>query len=78
MGTALIGSPATVRTSRKTRPAIVAGTGTPTGNRSTAEVPWASLAPTRRLSAHNSDAESPMWDLNREASRTSAWAARCT
>jgi hypothetical protein len=63
MGTALTGSPTTVRTSRKTRPEIVAATGTLYGNRSTAEVPGPASPPTRPP-AHNSDAGSPTWDLN--------------
>ena len=44
MGTALIGSPATVMTSRKTRPEIVAGTGTLHGKPFNGRSPLASLA----------------------------------
>ena len=77
MRTALTGSPTTVRTSRKTRPEIVAATGTLYGNRSTAEVAWASLASDAPFSPQLGRGIADLGS-EPEASRTSTWAARCT
>ncbi len=77
MGTALIGSPAAVRTSRKTRPEIVAGTGTLHGKPFNRRSPLASLASDAPVSPQLGRGIADV-DLKREASRTSTWAARCT